>query len=312
MNGLVFDGSHLTFQAHLPEPEPRQAEVVVHVRLAGVCDTDLQIARGYMGFRGTPGHEFVGETADGRRVTAEINAPCGRCASCAAGLGNHCPRRTVLGIVGRDGAMADRVSVPDRCLHAIPDDLTDRQAVFIEPLAAGLRILDQVEVNGSSRVAVVGDGKLGLLSAWVLRSAGAPVTWVGKHPEKLALGGEGIVPYLSDDVGSLGRPFDVVVDATGSVSGLPSALKLVRPCGTLVLKTTVAMAYQIDLAPIVVDEIRVVGSRCGPFPKAIAALQSGRFDVERLIEAEYPLERGPEAFDHAARPGARKVLIRVR
>jgi threonine dehydrogenase-like Zn-dependent dehydrogenase len=312
MRGVVFDGSELTFRGDLPDVEPVEGEVVLNVRLAGICDTDLQIARGYLGFRGTPGHEFVAETSEGRRVTAEINAPCGQCDTCATGRGNHCPNRTVLGIVGRNGAMAERVRVPERGLHPIPDALSDHQAVFIEPLAAALRILDQVELGSASQAAVVGDGKLGLLSAWVLRSTGARVTWVGKHPEKLALGGSGIATCVLSDVETQGRTFDVVVDATGSTGGLPTALKLVRTCGIVVLKTTVAGTYAIDLAPIVIDEIRVVGSRCGPFSKAIAALQSGQFDVTRLIEAEYPLERAGEAFQHAGRPGARKVLIRVR
>jgi threonine dehydrogenase-like Zn-dependent dehydrogenase len=285
--------------------------VVLDVRLAGICDTDLQLARGYLGFRGILGHEFVGRSPDGRRVTAEINNACGACEACQAGRRNHCPRRTVLGIVGHDGAMADRVVVPTANLHPIPDELSDREAVFIEPLAAALRVVQQVQVGPGTRAAVVGDGKLGLLCAWVLERAGAAVTWVGKHPEKLALAGGRIETLLLESVGDAARGFDLVVDATGSPSGLPTALGLVRTMGTIVLKTTVAGRYEVDLAPIVIDEVRVIGSRCGPFPEAIQALVERRFDVTRLIEAEYPLDDAEAAFEAARRPGARKVLLRV-
>jgi threonine dehydrogenase-like Zn-dependent dehydrogenase len=265
-----------------------------------------------MGFRGILGHEFVGMTADGRRVTAEINNPCGACDTCRAGLGNHCPNRTVLGILRHDGAMAERVAVPSSNLHEIPDALDDTEAVFIEPLAAALRILEQVDVGPGQVAAVLGDGKLGLLCTWVLRDSGARVAWIGKHPEKLALAGEGIETRTADRVDDLQRGLDLVVDATGSASGLPTALGLVRPCGTVVLKTTVAARYEIDLAPIVINEVRVVGSRCGPFAKAIEALQSKRFDVRRLIGATYRLEEAEEAFRAAGAPGARKMLLRMR
>lgn len=293
----------------LPEPESRAGEQILSVRCAGICDTDIQIGKGYMGFRGVLGHEFVGLTEDGRRVTAEINNACGRCELCRTGRGNHCPSRTVLGILGHDGAMAERVAVPTSNLHEIPDSLDDREAVFIEPLAAALRILEQLEVKADSRVAVLGDGKLGLLCAWVMREAGATVTWVGKHPEKLTMAGEGIETRLLDRIDDLARRLDLVVDATGSPPGFALALGLVRPCGTVVLKTTVAAAYEIDLAPVVIHEVRVVGSRCGPFAKAIAALESGRFDVRRLVGATFQLADAEEAFRVAAMPGARKVLL---
>ncbi len=244
-----------------------EGEVVLAVRQAGICDTDLQIARGYMGFRGVLGHEFVGQTADGRRVTAEINNPCRACPTCRAGRPNHCPYRSVLGILNCDGAMADLVAVPARNLHEIPESINDRAAVFIEPLAAAFRVLEEVELGPASRVAVLGDGKLGLLCAWVLRLTGAKVHLIGKHPEKLALAGPGIVTHRLEDENHLGRVCDVVIDATGAPSGLPTALALVRPCGTIVLKTTIASSYEVDLAPIVIDEIRVLGSRCGPFPQ---------------------------------------------
>ena len=311
MRGVACDGSSVQLRRGLAEPIPLEGEIELRVRAVGICDTDLQLARGYMGFRGILGHEFVGETGSGRRVTAEINNSCHRCPTCLAGLANHCPNRSVLGILGHDGAMADRVCVPERNLHAVPDAIDDREAVFIEPLAAAFRVGEQVPIGPSTRLAVVGDGKLGLLCAWVARLLGAEVTLVGKHPEKLAIGGDGVRPVLLDDSGSLARSQDVVVDCTGSTGGLEVALGLVRPCGTVVLKTTVAGEHSTSLAPIVIDEVRVIGSRCGPFPKAIAALESRAVDVRPLIAAEFPLDRAEEAFRAAAGRGALKVLMTV-
>jgi threonine dehydrogenase-like Zn-dependent dehydrogenase len=264
-----------------------------------------------MGFRGVLGHEFLAERDDGTRVTSEINHACGSCPVCQAGEPHHCPNRTVLGILGHDGAMAERVAVPERNLHAIPDAIDDRRAIFIEPLAAAFRIVEQIRIEAGLPIAVVGDGKLGLLCAWALRASGARVTLVGKHPDKLALAGKGIEPVRLDEAGKLGRRFDVVADCTGSPTGLPTALGLVRPLGTVVLKTTIAGDYAINLAPIVIDEIRIVGSRCGPFPRAIAALASGEVDPAPLLGPEFPLERADEAFAVAARRGARKIAIRM-
>ena len=220
-------------------------------------------------------------------------------------------KRTVLGIVKHDGAMADLVRVPRRNLHAIPDSLDDRSAVFIEPLAAAFRITEQVALGPDVDLAVLGDGKLGLLCAWVARGAGASVSLVGKHPEKLALAGEGIATYPVSDSERLAQRFDIVVDCTGSTTGLAAALKLVRPCGTVILKTTVAGAYALNLAPIVIDEVRVLGSRCGPFPKAIAALVERQIDVRPLIGAEFDLDDAEDAFRAAAAKGARKVLLHM-
>lgn len=311
MRGVVCDGSSVRLRRDLPRPVPGPEDALIRVRAAGICDTDLQLARGYMGFRGILGHEFVGEDESGRRVTAEINHACHACPTCRDGRPQHCPNRTVLGILGHDGTMADFVAVPSRCLHAIPDAIDDRRAVFIEPLAAAFRIVEQVEVGPRTRVAVVGDGKLGLLCARVAALCGAPTTLVGKHPEKLALAGPGVVPLLLADAGGLGRPFDLVVEATGSPSGLPTALGLVRPCGTVVLKTTVAGRHDLDLAPLVVDEVRLVGSRCGPFPRAIEALARGEVDVLPLIEAEFPLDDAEDAFRAAGRRGARKIVLKT-
>jgi threonine dehydrogenase-like Zn-dependent dehydrogenase len=311
MRGVYCDGTAARLRRDLPEPEPRGDDVVLRVRAVGICDTDLQLARGYLGFRGILGHEFVGQTDSGRRVTAEINAACHACPTCRAGRPGHCPHRTVLGIRDHDGAMADLVRVPKCNLREIPDALEDREAVFIEPLAAAFRVAEQVELGPDVRLAVVGDGKLGLLCAWVARLAGARADLIGKHPEKLALAGEGIATRTLDAAPALGRAFDVVVDATGSPTGLPTALGLVRPCGTVVLKTTLAGTYAIDLAPIVIDEVRVLGSRCGPFPRAIAALERRQVDVRPLIGAEFPLDDAEAAFRAAAEPGARKVVMRV-
>ncbi len=311
MRGVYCDGTAARLRRDLPEPEPRGDDVLLRVRAVGICDTDLQLARGYMGFRGLLGHEFVGQTDSGRRVTAEINAACHACPTCEAGRPGHCPHRTVLGILRHDGAMADWVRVPRRNLHDIPDALEDAEAVFVEPLAAAFRVAEQVALSPDVRLAVVGDGKLGLLCAWMARLEGARVDLIGKHPAKLALAGEGIATHTRDEAPSLGRPFDVVVDATGSPTGLPMALTLVRPCGTIVLKTTIAGTYATDLAPIVIDEVRIVGSRCGPFPRAIAALADRRIDVRALIGAEFSLDHAEEAFRAAAEPGARKVVMRI-
>jgi threonine dehydrogenase-like Zn-dependent dehydrogenase len=279
------------------------------VRLGGICDTDLQLARGYMGFRGVLGHEFVGETADGRRVTAEINNACHQCSTCASGMPGHCPNRTVLGILGHDGALAEYVTVPTSNLHALPDTVDDRAAVFVEPLAAAFRMVEQVEPGPGTRVAILGDGKLGLLCTRVARLTGAEVTLIGKHPEKLALAGAGVDTCLLPESTARSRSYDLVVDCTGSRSGLPTALRLVRPRGTLVLKTTLADRYEIDLSSVVIDEIRLVGSRCGPFGRAIEALAENQVDVQPLIGAEFELDHADEALAAAAHPGARKVLI---
>jgi threonine dehydrogenase-like Zn-dependent dehydrogenase len=309
MRGVICDGSTIHLHKNLAPPARAADEVEIRVKAVGICDTDLQLAKGYMGFRGILGHEFVGVTEEGRRVTAEINNACLNCPTCQAGLMNHCPNRTVLGILAHDGAMADRVCAPVRNLHAIPDSIEDREAVFIEPLAAAFRVPEQVPIGPITRLTVVGDGKLGILCAWVARGLGAEVSLVGKHAAKLALGGAGVRPIPLAEARSIARSQDVVVDCTGSPRGLETALGLVKPCGTLVLKTTVAGNHETSLAPIVIDEVRVIGSRCGPFPKAIEALASRSIDVRPLIGAEFSLDRAEEAFRAASERGARKVLM---
>jgi len=315
MRALQFDGSTLRYVADHPDPEPGPGEATVRMRLAGICSTDLQILAGYMGFVGVPGHEFVGEVVDGpeelagRRVVGEINYACGHCATCLAGLGRHCPHRRVMGILGADGAFAEYLAVPVANLHAVPDGVTDEAAVFTEPLAAAFSILEQVPVAPGDDVVVLGDGKLGLLCAQVLASTGAAVTLVGKHPGNLALAADRGVATVLLDAWKPTADADCVVEATGSSAGLALAAAAVRPRGTLVLKSTVADEHHLSLAPLVINEITVVGSRCGLFPPALEALTEGTIAVTPLIEATYALHTGPAAVQHAARPGVRKVLL---
>jgi threonine dehydrogenase-like Zn-dependent dehydrogenase len=311
MIGLYCDGASVKLRRDLPEVIPGPGEVTLRVRAVGVCDTDLQLAQGYLGFRGVIGHEFVGVDARGDRWVAEINHACRACPTCLAGRPTHCPTRTVLGIVGHDGAMAERVAVPAANLHAVPAAVSDEEAVFVEPLAAAFEILEQVRVGPDDRVAVLGDGKLGLLSAWVLRTAAERVTLLGRHRHKLALAGDGIAQRLADDAEGLARAFDVVVDATGSPSGLAAAIGLCRPRGTVVLKTTVAAPHALSLAPLVIDELTLVGSRCGPFPRALDALARKTIDVRPLLAARFPLGEAEAAFAYAAQKGVAKVILDV-
>jgi threonine dehydrogenase-like Zn-dependent dehydrogenase len=311
MRAVYCDGSSVRFVADRAEPRPGDGEVKLRVRSVGICDTDIQLSRGYMGFRGILGHEFVGTDPQGHRVTAEINNPCLKCPTCQVGRTGHCPNRTVLGILGHDGAMAETVTVPAHNLHRIPDRIGDAEAVFIEPLAAAFRITEQMTLKPGDSMAVVGDGKLGILCAWVARTTGAKVSLVGKHREKMAIAGDGIARIPLEEAKAHSRHFDVVADCTGSPTGLSTALGLVRPCGTVVLKTTIAGEYQINLAPIVIDEVTLIGSRCGPFPKAIDALARGLIDVKPLIQEIRPLEDAEAAFERAGTRGARKIILEV-
>jgi threonine dehydrogenase-like Zn-dependent dehydrogenase len=315
MRALYWDGSGLSFEENHPEPKTTGGEAIVHVRLAGICSTDLQIFQGYMGFRGVPGHEFVGEVVKGapglagKRVVGEINFGCGFCELCRRGVGRHCPKRRVMGILGADGCFAELVAVPARNLHAVPENISDEEAVFTEPLAAAFEILEQVEVDFTREVLVLGDGKLGILCAEVLAMSGARVTLVGKHAEKLKLAkSAGVRTVMLADW--MPKPFDIVVEATGSASGFETALAAVRPRGTLVLKSTVAEKHQLSLAPLVINEITVVGSRCGLFPPALAALAQKKIAVTPLIEKVYPLVNGLEAIAHAGHRGAKKILLK--
>jgi threonine dehydrogenase-like Zn-dependent dehydrogenase len=298
------------------DPIRKPGEALVKMRLAGICDTDLQLARGYMNYSGVLGHEFVGEVLEsddpawvGRRIVADINAGCGGCADCLENRGHHCKTRTVLGIVGRDGALAERFTVPERCLVAVPSSVDDDRAVFAEPLAAALHVADDVPAE-ADRVVVLGDGKLGLLVARALVSAQRRVFVVGHHEDKLAVArSAGAIAVLERDMGHELDAAPAVVDATGSSTGLALALRLVKPRGTLILKTTVAGATNVDLSPIVINELRVVGSRCGNLELAIDALEGERVDPTPLIAARYPLTQADEALRHAAARGTLKVVV---
>ena len=293
-------------------------EALVRVLLSGICNTDLEIARGYAGFNGTIGHEFVGvveESVDdklvGQRVVGEINAGCGRCDLCRAGDPRHCATRTVLGIVGRDGAHAEFLQLPDVNLIPVPANITDERAVFTEPLAAACGILERAEIANTDRVAVIGDGKLGLLGAQVVALTGASTVLVGKHPEKLQIAERrGIETSTPKDAANRPREFDVVVEASGAAGGFKLALDLLRPKGKLVLKSTFHGSTTINAARIVVDEISIVGSRCGRFQPALDLLEKNAIDVDSLISEQHPLQSGLHAMTRAETPGILKVLLR--
>jgi threonine dehydrogenase-like Zn-dependent dehydrogenase len=316
MKALQFiDGRLAVNEVARPEAA---GESLVRVTLAGICNTDLEIVRGYAGFSGTLGHEFVGvveESADpeliGRRVVGEINAGCGECDLCRAHDPRHCLNRTVLGIVGRPGAFAGYLRLPTVNLYPIPAGVADRAAVFTEPLAAACEILDQVSIGRAARVAVLGDGKLGQLIARVLSTTGCELILIGKHREKLDLAARaGIRTIRRDELTVTPRErFDIVVEATGSPSGFELALDLTRPRGTLVLKSTFHGGVTIDLSRLVVDEISLIGSRCGRFDQALALLAAGAVDPEPLISAQFPLAQGVEAMAAAASGGVMKVLL---
>lgn len=312
----IIDGE-LRLERGVPRPLC-QDEALVRVLYAGICNTDLEIIRGYAGFSGTLGHEFVGiveespikELAD-RRVVGEINCGCGRCALCRNGDPRHCPSRTVLGIKGRDGAFADYLVLPAGNLHPVPDAISDQQAVFIEPLAAACEILEQVDIQPSSRVAVVGDGKLGLLAAQALKArTGCSLLLVGKHPEKMEIARRrGIETALASQTLPLSS-FDCVVEASGSPAGLELALDLVRPKGCVALKSTFHGGAVLDSSRIVVNEVTIIGSRCGRFPQAIQLLEEKMVDVNSLISRVFALEEGQAAIDYAGQPGVLKVLLK--
>jgi alcohol dehydrogenase len=317
MKALVFDGKPCVKSFPIPEPAPGEALVKVH--LAGICKTDVEITRGYMDFQGILGHEFVGTVvaAPGEdlvrtRVVGEINAGCGTCSYCREGLARHCPNRTTLGISGRDGAMAEYLTLPAGNLVPVPPSVPDRKAVFTEPLAAALEILEQVKIAPAYRVAVLGDGKLGQLVSMVLRLTGCDPVLVGKHPEKMALFTHlgGCVMHLDDFMNTQER-YDVVVEASGSPSGWELAVKRVKPRGTLVLKSTYHGALNFNPAPLVIDEITVVGSRCGQFAPALKLMELGLVDPTPLISGVFPLADAEAAFRRSQDRDVFKVLLEI-
>lgn len=317
MRALTFDGSRARLeQVSLPPRAP--GEVRVAVRAAGICATDLELCRGYMGFSGVLGHEFVGDVIEadgprwlGRRVVADINAGCGQCVECVERNGHHCAARTVLGIVGRPGALAETLTVPERCLVAVPDAVPDDAAVFAEPLAAALHVLDELPAHGARDAIVIGDGKLGLLCALALAGSGVSVLLLGRHPAKLSIAAAaGVRTALAEDASDARA--GLVVEASGSSAGLEAALRAAKPRGTVVLKTTVAGPTHVDLSRVVIDELRVVGNRCGDMARAVDALARGVVDPRPLISARFPLEHAEQALERAAVRGTLKVLVDVR
>ncbi|MDY6874613.1 MAG: alcohol dehydrogenase catalytic domain-containing protein [Chloroflexota bacterium] len=322
MRALFLD-TELKLVTDYPTPRPLAGEALIRVSVTGICNTDLELAKGYMQFRGIPGHEFVGvverapgaEEWEGRRVVGEINAACRDCPTCRANSPTHCPHRTTLGIAGRDGAFAEYLTLPTRNLLPVPDSLPDEVAVFTEPLAAACEILQQVHVRPADRAILLGDGKLGLLCAQVLALTGCDLTAVGHHQEKLdILAQRGIPTALEDEAVEPGA--DLVIETTGHPEGYTAARGLVRPRGTIVLKSTYHdsdTGGSTDLAQVltmtVVDEVTMVGSRCGPFAPALRLLKQGLVNVTPLIHARYPLDKALTAFEHAARPGTLKVLV---
>jgi threonine dehydrogenase-like Zn-dependent dehydrogenase len=315
MRALTLEQDGIVLRTDAPEPALQPGEVPVRVLRAGICETDLQLIRGYKNFRGVLGHEFVGIAQEGPfeglRVVGEINCSCWRCATCLAGRATHCPTRSVIGIVGHHGAFADFVAVPQRNLHVVPDSIPTDAAVFAEPVAAALQIPAQIHVRRRDHVIVLGDGRLGNICAQVLSHVTNHLLVVGKHESKLAvLRPLGIETALLSSVREEPTA-DIVVDCTGSDSGMPTALKLVRPRGTIVMKTTIAGTQTLALAPIVVDEITVVGSRCGPFDQALTALKSHDVVVLPLISRRFDLSRGVEALEEAASRSVLKVLLDV-
>jgi 2-desacetyl-2-hydroxyethyl bacteriochlorophyllide A dehydrogenase len=298
-------------------PVPAEGEALIAVGLAGVCGTDLELLRGYAAFTGVPGHEFVGHVVDapgasewvGRRVVGEINVRCGACRECRAGRGNHCERRRVLGIRGLHGALAEHLILPVANLHALPDGVSDESAVFAEPLAAALAIQAQVAINRGDRVLVVGAGRLGQLIARTLRTTGCELQVVARHPrQRELLAACGVEHISEDDVAH--AAYDVTIEASGAESGFALARWALRPRGTLVLKSTHHGDRAFDFAQLVVDEITLVGSRCGAFAPALHLLESGTIDPTPLVDGIHALDDAPAAFVQAARPGALKILVR--
>ena len=315
MRALLLDKG-LQIVEDYPTPEPAPGEALIRMYIAGICNTDLELVKGYKQFRGVPGHEFVGvverapdaESWEGRRVVGDINAACGECPTCKAGHPTHCPNRTTLGITGRSGAFAEYLTLPVRNLYPVPESIPDEIAVFTEPLAAACEILEQIHIHPTDRVVVLGDGKLGLLCAQVLALTGCDLVVVGHHGEKLnVLTQRGIRTMTNSD--PLASSADLVVEATGHPDGYAAARRLVRPRGTIVLKSTYHGSIDADLTMATVDEITLVGSRCGPFAPALRLLEQRSVDVIQLIQARYCLADAVAAFEHASQPDTLKVLV---
>lgn len=317
MKAVVFKNNRLFLDENYPIPVRKSGEVLIKVNLCGICNTDKEITKGYMGFEGILGHEFVGTVEEaetplliGKRVVGEINLGCGKCPECLSGMIRHCKNRDTLGILRKDGCFAQYLTLPEENIFVIPDEVTDEEAVFTEPLAAALEISEQLHIEPSNKVAITGDGKLGLLCALALNCGAFEVTLIGKHPEKLKIAeAQGVKTTLVSEINPENQ-FDVVVEATGSVDGFENSLNLVKPRGVLVLKSTVAASKELNLAPIVINEITVLGSRCGRFAPALNLLKKKSVDVKPLISGIFPLSSALEAFEADLRKDTIKILLK--
>ena len=317
MRGLVF-AKRLCLQENRSKPEVRPDEAIIQVLQAGICSTDLHLIKGYMDFQGVLGHEFVGvvdqapnhSSLVGKRVVGEINAACRSCPTCLQGRPTHCPHRTTLGIMGRDGAFADYLSLPFENLYPVPENISNDQAVFIEPLAAACEIPQLVTVKPTDRIVIIGDGKLGLLCTQVLALLGCHITLLGRHCANHAwLEQKGII--VTSELQDIPLGADIIVEATGSPQGLTMAANLVRPRGTIVLKSTYHGEVLVNMTKVVINEISVIGSRCGPFAPALRLLAGGMIEVEPLIHSRFSLDDGRKAMDQAAQSGTLKVLLNI-
>ena len=316
MKGLWLENNQLELRSDIPEPEIKLEEARVRVLSAGICNTDLELIRGYYPYKGILGHEFVGVVEEGpkdlinKRVVGEINAACGHCRFCLRDEPTHCENRSVLGIVNRNGAFADYLSLPTKNLYPVPDNIPTETATFTEPIAAALEIQSQIKIHPEDKVLVVGDGKLGQLVAQTLSITGCDLFAVGRHDKKLAnLRARGIKTGFADDIQE--RTFDIAVECTGNAGGFAIAQKALRPRGTLVLKSTYAGNLSLNASAIVVDEITLIGSRCGRFAPALELLAQEKIDVQPLIDASYPLNQGIAAFERAQTKGTQKVLLNI-
>ncbi|MBU1627809.1 alcohol dehydrogenase catalytic domain-containing protein [bacterium] len=314
MRALIFNGEKLEFKTDYPKPKPNDDEVLIKVYKAGICNTDIEIKKGYMGFTGVLGHEFMGVVEQScnkviieKRVVSEINCSCGVCHYCISGLSNHCPTRSVIGIFNKDGAFADYICVPEKNIHFLPDSITEEQAVFVELLAACFNVSQRVHIKPEDDVVILGDGKLGTLMARVIRLLCCNLTLVGLSPQKLERSSRlGIKTTLVKDFKA---KVSIVIECTGTPDGLTLAKNLIKPKGKIIQKSTFASSYNINISSYVVDEIELIGSRCGPFAPAIRAIQSGLVGVDDLIDSTYSFDDALNAFKRAEDKDAMKVIM---
>lgn len=320
MKAVYFD-QKINIIDNYSEPVPDQNEVLIKTKIAGICNTDLEIVKGYMNFKGILGHEFVGtiekapqnyQNLIGKRVVGEINCSCLKCEYCLKGIPTHCMNRKVLGIFNKDGAFGQYLTLPVKNIHIIDDSIKDEEAVLVEPLAAAFEILEQIHIKPTDKIIVLGDGKLGLLVCLVLKLINDNIILAGKNRDKLKIASDKNIKTITVDELKIEKSYDIVIEATGSLHGFETALNLVKPQGTIVLKTTVASKYQINLSSVVIDEIKIIGSRCGRFKPAIDALSNKKIDVNPLITKIYKFEKVLEALKKAQQKGSLKVLIDFR